>query len=449
MTEERAWITAADGTRLAARLWLPEETPAAVLLEALPYRMDDLTSSYASEYERLCAEGGFAVCRLDLRGTGSSEGIATDEYTPEEHSDICETIAWLAAQEWSNGRVGMYGTSWSGFNSIQVAALRPPALGAIVPIYATDDRYTDDVHYMGGALKALDVVDWVTYMLPMNALPPVPAVYGDGWRELWRRRLEETPPWVVNWLEQQWDGPYWRHGSLRPGYERIACPTMIVAGWADGYRNNTFRTYERLTCPKRLLIGPWSHMSQATSLPGPHIDLVPELIRWFGRWLRDDDNGIDREPGIAVFVRRSTRPAADLSLMNGEWRSEPVWPPARLREESWRPDGDGTDIVPTRGDQGLTAWISCAGKLPCGQPDDQRPDDALSLCYDWPPLAEPLELMGHARLALTVIAGRPRAVPGGASLRRLPRRDVRAHHPGRAEPHPSPRARGSGAARPG
>ena len=99
MTEERAWITAADGTRLAARLWLPEETPAAVLLEALPYRMDDLTSSYTSEYERLCTEGGFAVCRLDLRGTGSSEGIATDEYTPEEHSDICETIAWLASVE--------------------------------------------------------------------------------------------------------------------------------------------------------------------------------------------------------------------------------------------------------------------------------------------------------------------------------------------------------------
>jgi putative CocE/NonD family hydrolase len=147
----RAWITTADGTRLAARLWIPDSRPAAVLLEALPYRMDDLTASYSSEYERLCREGGFAVCRLDVRGTGSSEGVAADEYTREEHADICEVIAWLAAEEWSNGRVGMYGTSWSGFNSIQVACERPPALGAIAPIYATDDRYTDDVHYMGGA----------------------------------------------------------------------------------------------------------------------------------------------------------------------------------------------------------------------------------------------------------------------------------------------------------
>ena len=126
MEHERAWITAGDGTRLAARLWLPDERPAAVILEALPYRMDDLTASYSSEYVRLCEEGGFAVCRLDLRGTGSSEGIAEDEYTAQEQADICDVIAWLAAQEWSNGRVGMYGTSWSGFNSLQVAATRPP-----------------------------------------------------------------------------------------------------------------------------------------------------------------------------------------------------------------------------------------------------------------------------------------------------------------------------------
>src|SRR3990170_7867801 len=201
--------------------------------------MDDLTASYSSEYERLCREGAFAICRLDLRGTGSSEGIAEDEYTATEHSDICEAIEWLVAQEWSSGRVGMYGTSWSGFNSIQIACLRPPALHAIVPIYATDDRYTDDVHYMGGAVKAVDLVDWIIYMVACNALPPVPAVFGDGWRDEWLRRLDGTEPWLLRWLEEQHDSPYWRHGSLRPPYDRIACPTMIVAGWADGYRNNT------------------------------------------------------------------------------------------------------------------------------------------------------------------------------------------------------------------
>src|SRR3970282_1495368 len=183
----RAWIPLSDGTRLAARLFLPDDLPAPVVLDALPYRMDDLTASYSDEYERICKEGGFAVCRLDIRGTGSSDGSALDEYHPQEQSDLCEAIAWLAAQEWSTGRVGMYGTSWGGFNSIQVAMERPPAVHAIAPSYAPDARDTDDVHYMGGVLKAVDLVDWVLYMAACNVLPPVPAVYGEGWRDEWLR----------------------------------------------------------------------------------------------------------------------------------------------------------------------------------------------------------------------------------------------------------------------
>jgi hypothetical protein len=405
--ERRAWISMRDGVRLASRIWIPDRLPAPALLEALPYRMDDLTASYASEYERLCAEGGFAVCRLDIRGTGSSEGIAEDEYTADELEDLCEVIAWLAAQEWSNGRVGMYGTSWSGFNSIQVACLRPPALHAIVPIYATDDRYTDDVHYMGGAVKALDLIDWIAYMIAGNLLPPVPAVRGEDWREAWLHRIEHTEPWVLRWLEEQHDGPYWRHGSLRPGYDRITAATMIVAGWADGYRNNTLRTFQRLRCPKRLLVGPWSHMSQATSLPGPHIDLVPELCRWFARWLRDDDNGIDREPPVVYFARRSTRPEPDLAAVRGEWRTEPTWPAERARTLTLRPGGEALDTIAVRGEVGTAAWISCGGKLPWGQPLDQRVDDAFSLTYDWEPLDAELELLGHPVLRLTVVPAAP------------------------------------------
>lgn len=445
MEEHRAFVTVADGTRLAARLWLPDTLPAPVVLEALPYRMDDLTASYASEYERLCEEGGLAVCRLDIRGTGSSAGIATDEYTAQEHADICELIAWLAAQEWSNGRVGMYGASWSGFNSLQVACQRPPALGAIAPIYASDDRYTDDVHYMGGILKAVDLVDWVLYMVASNALPPVPQVFGDGWREEWQRRVDGTDPWLLRWLEEQVDGPYWRHGSVRPGYERIVCPTLLVAGWADGYTNIALRGFEALTCPKRLLLGPWSHSSPASSLPGPHIDLVPVLIRWFRRWLSDERNGIDEQPPIAVFARRSTRPAADLAEVRGEWRSEATWPPERLGVHSLRPAGEGNDEIHVRGDVGRAAWISCAGKLPWGQPRDQRVDDVFSLTYDWQPLEQTLDVMGHPRLRLAVISPSPVAYlsarvcdvfPDGTSA--LAARGVLnlAHRHGHADPVP-------------
>ncbi len=217
-----------------------------MVLEALPYRKDDATASYRPEYERLCGEYGYAVARVDLRGTGSSEGVATDEYPASEQADLCQVIGWLADQPWSTGAVGMYGTSYSGFNSLQVAAERPPALKAIIAIYASDDRYTDDVHYTGGAVKLLDLVDYPLYMVALNALPPVPAIAGPDWRERWRERVEGLEPWLLRWLEEQADGPYWRQGSLRPGYERIACPTMLVAGWADGYRNGTFRVLERL-----------------------------------------------------------------------------------------------------------------------------------------------------------------------------------------------------------
>ena len=399
--------------------------------------MDDLTASYASEYERLCDEGGFAVCRLDLRGTGSSEGIALDEYNAQEQSDICAVIAWLAEQDWCTGKVGMYGTSWGGFNSLQVAMERPPALHAIVPIYASDDRYTDDVHYMGGILKAIDLVDWVIYMAACNVLPPVPAVYGDGWREEWRRRIEGTPPWLLHWLEEQDDGPYWRHGSLRPDYERITCPTMIVAGWADGYTNIALRAYEAMTCPRRVIIGPWAHASTATSIPGPHIDLVPELIRWFSRWLRDERNGIDEEPPIAIFVRRSTRPAPDLAEMRGEWRSEPTWPAERLRPSVWRPEGDDDDQdrISVRGDVGTAAWISCAGKPPWTLPDDQRSgrrpvaDLRLAAARRGARDPRPPSPPGHRHVAAS------RGVPLGATVRRLPRRDVGAREPRRAQPH--------------
>jgi len=404
-----AWVTMDDGVRLAATLYLPAtDRPVPCLLEALPYRKDDVTASYITEYERFRDEFGYAVCRLDLRGTGSSEGVLVDEYPEREQDDLCAVIAWLAGQPWCTGSVGMFGTSYSGFNSIQVAMRRPPGLKAIVPIYATDDRYTDDVHYMGGTLRLLDLIDYPAYMVAMNALPPVPRIFGDGWRDEWRRRLDASEPWLLRWLSETNDGPYWRHGSLRPDYGRIAVPTMLVAGWADGYRNNTFRTYAALAAagtPARLLVGPWSHMSASRALPGPHLDLVAEMARWFDRWLRDAETGIDAEPPIVYFGRRSGgAPEPDAVVVAGDWWAEASWPSPRVVVLP-RPLGGGPRTLAVRPDIGTAAWNSCAGALPWGQPTDQRYDDAASLTWEWP--GGGMELLGHARLALRVAADRP------------------------------------------
>lgn len=417
MSREDVFIPMEDGIRLAATIYMPEANgPWPAILEALPYRKDDITESYRPEYARLRDEGGYVVCRVDVRGTGSSEGVAEDEYPYQEQRDLCAVIAWLADQEWCSGSVGMYGTSYSGFNSIQVAMERPPALKAIIPIFATDDRYADDIHYFGGVLKALDVVDYPAYMTAMNALPPVPALAGSDWREKWEARVMANEPWVITWLEHQRFDAYWQHGSLRPDYDAIEAATMIVAGWADGYTNNSLRTMESLRCPKRLILGPWAHASVETSSPGPNIDLVAEHLRWWDRWLKGADNGVDEEPEIVLFARRSTRPDPQLREVRGEWRFESSWPLERSRELPLQletaftpnsPDAAGPDRLEVRGDVGVTAWISCAGGLPWGQPDDQRPDEPYSLVYEWEPLAEELEILGQPRLNVTVAASAP------------------------------------------
>jgi predicted acyl esterase len=402
-----------DGVALSATLYLPGQAtgPQPCILEALPYRKDDLTSGYRSEYVRLCGEHGYAVCRLDLRGTGSSGGNATDEYPPSEQRDLRQVLVWLADQPWCDGNVGMYGTSYSGFNSLQMACERPEQLKAVIAIYGSDDRYTDDVHYRGGMLKVLDLVDYCHYMTPMNALPPVPAIWGDEWRAEWLRRIETNEPWALSWLREQLDGPYWRAGSVRPDYDRIACPTMVIAGWADGYRNNSFRIVERLCAqdvPHRLLVGPWAHASTQTALPGPRIDSVPEMVAWWDRWLRGIENGVDDgrsdRPAVTCFVRSSTRPSATLDEHAGFWLRE-EWPSRRV--SAVRRPMDGRPAYDVRADVGVDAWIDCAGHLPWGQSGDLRFDDTASLTWEWD--AESHVVMGHPRVRLRVSASEPSA----------------------------------------
>jgi uncharacterized protein len=416
---EQVRIAMSDGIELAATIFFPDgDGPWPALMEALPYRKDDVTASSVGHYAAF-ADHGYVLCWLDIRGTGSSGGIATDEYTAAERADLVAVIDWLANQPWCSGAVGMFGTSYGGFNSLQVALEAPPALKAIIPIFASDDRWADDVHYYGGALKQLDVVDYPTYMVAMNAMPPVPSLWGAGWREEWQRRLEDGEPWFLTWLAHQRRDDYWRYGSVREDIERIRAATMIVGGWADGYTNIALRSFPRMRVPVRLLLGPWSHGSPESCRPGPNIDFMAEMLRWFDRWLKDDDTGIDREPPIVVYQQRSTRPDPLRSEVRGTWRFEPTWPPERLRPTPHKlrdaaPGGlavgdEGIDTLPVDGSVGETGWISCAGGLPWGQSADQRPDEERSLTYTWEPLREDLEILGHPVLRVRVTCNRPTA----------------------------------------
>ena len=407
LPESNVFIPMGDGVRLAATLYLPETPgPWPAILEAYPYRKDDV-SVWPDDYRRLRDEGDYAVCRVDTRGTGTSDGVAVDEYPATEADDLCAVIAWLAEQAWCTGSVGMFGSSYAGFATLHAAMLGPPALRAIVPLYATDDRYTDDIHYAGGIRKAIEF-NYPLSMVALNALPPVPALAGDDWRERWLARIDDLVPWYRS-IEEQNDGPFWRRGSLRPDYGLIRVPTMVIGGWSDLYRNSALRLIEHLDVPKRLLMGPWSHMNPIDSVPGPRIDHVRELIRWFDRWLRGVENGIDLEPPIVFFARRTTPPEPDLDAFLGEWRHEPKWPPARSRPhvlELPRDGGHGEDTLAVRGDVGVMGHIRGTYYPPYGLALDQRPDELHSLVYDWPVPAD-LEILGWPVLELTVRSSHP------------------------------------------
>lgn len=400
----QALIEMSDGVRLSVTLFLPNVQPAPCILEALPYRKDDMTAGWRPEYARFADEFGFAVARVDVRGTGSSGGVATDEYPEAEQRDLAEVIAWLAAQPWCTGSIGMFGTSYGGFNSFQLACERPAHLEAIIPIYATDDRFTDDVHQMGGARKWLDLVDYCHYMAPMNLLPPVPGIWGDAWREEWLRRIEQHEPWLLTWLAHPRDDEYWRHGSVRPDYDRIDIPTMIIAGWADGYRNTSFRTVAAIDAPTRLLAGPWAHAAPSSSAPGPRIDHVAEMAAFFDEHLRGGQSSWALPH--TWFCRFSHAPDPVLDTVPGVWRSD-TWPSSRSHERVLDlPDRPPYGVRP---DVGTAAWISCAGHLPYGQPDDQRFDDAASLTWDIP-IDSPIEIAGNPHLRAHVMATCPHPI---------------------------------------
>lgn len=423
-----------DGLTLSANLFMPvprepdEKFPA--VLEMIPYRKGDWRYQTDHQFMTYLAQRGYVGCRLDIRGTGSSPGIAYDEYTLAETQDGYDAVEWLAAQAWCNGRVGMWGISYGGFTSIQVAMLQPPSLKAIVPMYATDDRYTDDVHYIGGCMTASELAQYAVSQIGMNAMPPKPTYTEGNWAEQWKTRLEQTPPWLIEWIRQQTDGPYWRTGSLSPHYEQITCAIFHIGGWADGYTNAVLRMQEKcINAPRKALIGPWIHSTPDWAYPGPNINWLHEMIRFFDYWLKGIDNGVMDEPGFTIFRQEYTPPEAFPAKANGVWYSEPTYPiegarfetlflgagvliaePQQVEAQRQEKDGKETGIDsyphrPTLGTRASLCWGG--GAEPNGLARDLRPDEALSLTYTSEPLAGPLDVIGFPQAMLYLSSNAP------------------------------------------
>jgi uncharacterized protein len=410
MTVREARIPVRDGTELAATLYLPPGAPGPVpaLLEYLPYRKDDAMLARDYELYAYLAAHGYAGARVDIRGTGGSGGdLPEGEYTETEQRDAEDVIAWLAAQPWCTGAVGMWGISWGGFNAIQVALRRPPALKAIIAVDASDDLFHDDVHYIDGLLH-LD--EYALMIDQLNALPPAPGFPLD---EAVLARRFDRPPWLMTWLDRQQDGPYWRRASLRPDYGRLAIPAFLIGGWYDGYRDSVPRMLAAVPAPVKIMIGPWNHTFPHNAVPGPAVEWRADAVRWWDHWLKGAENGIMSEPPVTVYVRHWHPPDQSLAEIPGRWRAETAFPPGRTRYRAWYcgpernlsadPPPDGSVALRYLASTGVEAghWW---GELTV----DQRGADAFSLVFDSPPLAEDVEILGFP---LVELSGRADAEP--------------------------------------
>jgi hypothetical protein len=414
---ETVFVPMPNGVNLAMQLWLPvsaDAEPAPVVLEYIPYRKRDRYRAYDLYWGQTLAQYGVAYARIDTRGSGDSGGVLADEYSDEEQADCVAAIAWLARQRWCNGSVGMRGVSWGGFSTLQAAALAPPALKAIMPICASDMRYTDDAHYVGGAF-ALTGLKWAASFKIVAAGPPDPLIHGEGWRELWQERLAATPRIAAQWLRHQTNDAYWTHGSVARNWGAICCPAYVVGGLVDPYGELIPRLLENLQAPSKAIFGPWRHGYPSPCAPGPGLDWAWEEVRWWRHWLMGETTGIMDEPRLRAFMPDATAAQVSPGPLPGRWVAEQNWPSAKIARHLLYPGSGGlhqteqaAETIEISGSKvvglGKVEWVPFA---PTELPREQSPDDARSSVFDSGPLESALEILGGAVFHARVCANRP------------------------------------------
>jgi putative CocE/NonD family hydrolase len=422
---DHTWIPLTDGCRLAARIWLPdgaERDPVPAVFEYIPYRKGDLTAARDHTLHGYFAARGYASVRVDIRGSGDSDGFLDDEYLAQEQADAVEVIKWLASQPWCTGCVGMIGISWGGSACLQVAARAPRELHAVISVASTDDRYGLDVHYMGGCLNAWDQLSWASTVHAMSALPPDPLVRGEDWRQVWLDRLEHAQPLINRWMRHQRRDDYWKHGSVGEQLQAIRCPVYMVGGWADAYHDTVLRFLASYGGACKGLIGPWAHCYPHEGRPGPAIGFLQEATRWWDHWLKDVPTGIMDEPRLQAWIQDHAGPAIGYEDRPGRWVAEHGWPASSvsatrywLGNHTLDPEpGPATTIAhesPQAPPSDRGNW--CPGGWQQGAtdfPPEQSEEDARSATFTSAPLEHDIEILGFPTLRVDIAADSPRAI---------------------------------------
>lgn len=409
---EHQWIPMADGVRLAARLWLPDtaqQHPVPAILEIIPYRKRDMVRPRDERNHPYFAAHGYACLRVDMRGSGDSEGLMADMYSDAELDDTRQVIDWIAAQPWCNGRVGMFGTSWGGTASLQASIDPPHALRAVIAVCATHDRYEDDIHHKGGLLLT-DSIEWGATLPVILASPPASTTVGDDWWSLWQHRLANLSFPLDPWVQEETRGDYWRRGSVRFQSEHIGCPILAVGGWADRYSHSVMALSSAR--PDRVwgVVGPWGHHYPDVGHPGPAMGFQQLALAWWDHWLGSDDPTPLNWPRLRVWLREFDPPGDVLERRHGDWMQSDVPEQASEPQVFFASEGvlsqqpsptTGPDqLVPDDLRVGLAAGDTGYFGRFGGLPLDQAIDDVHALVFETPPLDKTHILFGVAELTL-------------------------------------------------
>ena len=402
-------IVMPDGVRLSCRVWRPvdcADDPVPAIVEHLPYRKRDGTAARDEITHPWMARRGYACVRVDMRGNGDSDGLMEDEYTPQELADAVSVIEWLAAQPWCNGRVGMMGISWGGFNGVQVAQLAPEPLKAVISLCSTVDRFNDDIHYKGGCLLNENLA-WSSTMWAYSSRPPDPALRAD-WRETWLKRLEAEPFLLNTWLRHQRRDDYWKHGSICEDYSALKAKVLAISGWADGYKNAVPAMVENLPGAKGIN-GPWVHLYPHIARPEPRIGFLQVAKRWWDRWLKDVENGAEDDPAYRAYLIEGHRPHRVATERPGLWIADAATQgvPERFALGAGGVlGGDGEEAVSVASPQ--TCGMGGSEYYAIGRgPElsgDQRGDDAVSAVWVSAPLDESRDILGAPVMRLRLSA---------------------------------------------
>ncbi len=434
------WIPMPDGTRLAAKLWLPQIADTKrvpTIIEVLPYRKRDIYAPRDAMHHRYFAGHGYACMRIDIRGSGDSDGHQGVFAMQQEQDDTLEVLKWIADQPWSDGQVGMFGISWGGFQAIQTAYRQPKELKAIIPCSFAPDRYVYSQVFRGGSVL-LRCIRWSTQMFGYKSRPPDPTTVGERWREMWMERLQNNVPQVISALQHQNYGPYWRSRAI--DFDRIKVPFYAVSGWADAsYVSAVGESLAKLDVPRKGLIGAWGHRFPHMAVPGPTVGFLQESLRWFDRWMRGKDTGVERDPMLTAWMPQAVPAKSYYPNSPGRWVAEAQWPSPRIKPRRFVMNVDGK-LDDRAGKPGTivaktpqTLGLDCGELMPWFQhgaspemPGDQRADDGKSICFETPTLTRTVEILGTTFATLELSVDRPSAfvcvrvcdvAPDGASTR--------------------------------